>query len=124
MARIKRTRTGIGNGTGGSTQCQSVQIIVNPKTCNMAKTMRDILSISELVTGRIRGIRLKSIAVNDYFAVVKADAPKGLGHEEVTLRLYELQGIWKMRGCAFSDEKGSLTSREPQRQIIFENISN
>ncbi len=121
MARLKRTRTG--SGTGASAQCQSVQIIVNPKTCNMAKTMRDILSISELVTGRIRGIRLKSIAVNDYFAVVKADAPKGLDHEEVTLRLYELRGAWKMRGCAFSDEEGSLVSHEPRREIIFENIS-
>ncbi len=123
MARIKRTRAGIGNGAGESAQCQSVHIVVNPKTCNMAKTMRDVLSISELVTGKIHGIRLKSITVSDYFAMVKADAPKGSGHEEVTLRLYELQGRWKLRGCAFSDDEGSLTSQEPQQHIIFENIS-
>jgi len=50
MARTRRT--GIGNDGGRSAQCQSVQIIVNPKTCRMDKTMRDILSISELVTGQ------------------------------------------------------------------------
>ncbi|OIO88781.1 MAG: hypothetical protein AUK32_00515 [Candidatus Aquicultor secundus] len=122
MARTRRT--GIGNSGGRSAQCQSVQIIVNPKTCRMDKTMRDILSISELVTGRIRGIRLKSIAVNDYFAVVKADIPKGLGLEEITLRFYELKGAWKMRGCAFSDEEKPSTKLQHEPQIIFEKITN
>lgn len=86
--------------------------------------MRDILTISELVTNRMPGVKLKSIAVNDYFAVVKADIPKGLRSEETTLRLYELKGVWKIRGCAFSAEDTPAANIKRQSEKIFENISN
>ncbi len=90
-------------------QYQSVQITVDPKSRNLDKTIRDILRISELVTGQIPSVKIKSIAVNDYFAVVRADIPRQVGTEETTLRLYEIKGKWKIRGCAFS-EKESQTA--------------
>lgn len=94
----------------GSRQYQSVQITIDPKSCNLDKTIHDILEVSQVVTVQIPSVKIKSIAVNDYFAMVKADIPRQLDFEETTLRLYEIKGNWKIRGCAFSKE-------EPQAAI-------
>lgn len=79
---------------------QSVLINIDPKKRNLDKTVRDVLLISELIAGRIPSARMASISVNDYFAVVEVDIPRGRTHEPVTLRLYEINGVWKIRGTA------------------------
>lgn len=105
MSRNVKTRESNRSG-----QYQSVQITVNPKSRNLDKTIHDILKISELVVEQFPSVKIKSIAVNDYFAVVKADIPKQISTKETTLRLYEIKGKWKIRGCAFSE-------KEPQTAV-------
>ena len=83
---------------------QSVLINIDPKKRNLDKTVRDVLLISDLIAERIPSARMESISVNDYFAVVKADIARGHSREAVTLRLYEINSVWKIRGVAFGHE--------------------
>ncbi|MDP2210341.1 MAG: hypothetical protein Q8J63_01220 [Candidatus Aquicultor sp.] len=83
---------------------QSVIINIDPKKRNLDKTVRDVLLISDLIAERIPSARMESISVNDYFAVAEVDIARGRTHETVTLRLYEINGVWKIRGTAFGHE--------------------
>lgn len=85
----------------GDSEYQSVQIIIDPKTSHLDKTVQDILQISELVMAQIPSVRIKSIAVDDYFATVKVHIPNSTGANRATLRLYEINNTWRIRGCAF-----------------------
>jgi hypothetical protein len=83
---------------------QSVIINIDPKKRNLDKTVRDVLLIGDLIAERLPSARMESISVNDYFAIVKADIARGRTHETVTLRLYEINGAWKIRGTAFGSQ--------------------
>ncbi|HEY3374738.1 MAG TPA: hypothetical protein VGK02_06720 [Candidatus Aquicultor sp.] len=93
--------------TTGSAQYQSVQICIDPTSRNLDKTIQDVVHISAVISERFPAARLLSITVNDYFATVRANLPHKSGADEMTIRLYEINKIWKIRGSAFSDQKRS-----------------
>jgi hypothetical protein len=83
---------------------QSVLINIDPKKRNLDKTVRDVLLISNLIAERLPSSRMVSISLNDYFAVVEVTIPRERADEPVTLRLYEINGVWKIRGTAFGSD--------------------
>jgi len=76
---------------------RSVNVIVDPRTCDLDKTIRDILQISELVSNEMPSAQMQSIAVKGYFAVVKVVDLTKDGFNGATIRLYYINGAWKMR---------------------------
>lgn len=88
-------------GVNNSTH-QSVQIIINPKTIHLDKAVQDIMQINELITAQIPSVRIKSITVDDYFAVVKAYIPNSTGTNLAILRLHEINNAWRIREYASS----------------------
>ena len=97
-----------------------VQIIIDPKSCNLDKAVRDVLNISETVSEQIPSARLRSIELSDYFAVVKASVPKEFGAKEVTLRLYEIHDAWKIRGSAFTDKEANHFKKQALPKVTFQ----
>lgn len=117
-AEIKRKTQVRHNGQGRiSPQRRPVKIIVDPKTRNLDKTVRDILQISQLVAERFPSTKTQSMAINDCFAVVTVTSPKNTGIENVTLRVDEINGTWRIRGCVFAK------SRNGQRKATGANYN-
>jgi len=96
-----------------TTEHQNVQIIIDPKTVNLNKVVHDVLEINRLVTEHIPLAKMKSVTIDDHFAVVNITAPKNPAATGANIRLYKIGGIWKIKGCAFIDEIDSGRYRHP-----------
>lgn len=99
MAQLARNKNlNLDGIQDGSALYQSVQIIIDPRAQDLDKTIRDVLQISRIISGRLPTARITSIAVNDYFATAKVTIPDKPHFKVATVRLYEIEGVWKIRG--------------------------
>jgi len=97
---------------------QPVNIIIDPRTCDLDKTIRDVLQISELVANEMPSVRIESITVKGYSAAVKAIDLSKSDFNETTLRLYCINGDWKMRNLGVGMIGSKQNSRNKPRKII------
>lgn len=75
----------------------STKVIIDPKTSNLDKTMRDLLHISNLAIKRFPNAIIESITLKERFAIVRASIPNMSGPRSITLRLHENKGIWRIK---------------------------